>query len=57
MGYIEHSLGANEVLIYKAPFHWLYYAAAWATLILLIVLVCGACFRFGRLRLASATTV
>jgi membrane protein YdbS with pleckstrin-like domain len=39
MGYIEHSLGANEVLIYKARFHWLYYAAAWATLILLIVLV------------------
>ncbi len=39
MGYIEYSLGANEVLIYKARFHWLYYAAAWATLILLIVLV------------------
>ena len=34
MGYIEHSLGANEVLIYKARFHWLYYGAAWATLIL-----------------------
>lgn len=39
MGYIEQSLGQNETLIYKARFHWLYYAAAWTALILLIVFV------------------
>ena len=39
MGYIEQSLGQNETLIYKARFHWLYYAAACAALILLIILV------------------
>ena len=32
MGYIEQSLGQNETLLYKARFHWLYYAAAWAAL-------------------------
>jgi membrane protein YdbS with pleckstrin-like domain len=39
MGYIEQSLGQNEALLYKARFHWLYYAAAWAALILLVVFV------------------
>jgi uncharacterized membrane protein YdbT with pleckstrin-like domain len=28
MGYIEQTLGANERLVAKAHFHWLYYAAA-----------------------------
>jgi uncharacterized membrane protein YdbT with pleckstrin-like domain len=37
LGYIEHSLGQNETLLYKARFHWLYYAAAWAALVLLLV--------------------
>ena len=39
MGYIEQSLGQNETLIYKARFHWLYFAGAWTVLILLIVSV------------------
>jgi membrane protein YdbS with pleckstrin-like domain len=38
MGCVEQSLGQNETLIYKARFHWLYYAGAWASLILLLVL-------------------
>jgi membrane protein YdbS with pleckstrin-like domain len=38
MGYIEQSLGHNETLLYKAHFHWLYYGAAWAWLILLFIL-------------------
>ena len=32
MGYIEQSLGAGEVLVARAHFHWLYHAAALATL-------------------------
>ena len=32
MGYIENSLGSNEVLIARARFHWLHYAAAWLVL-------------------------
>jgi membrane protein YdbS with pleckstrin-like domain len=39
VGYIEQSLGQNETLLYKARFRWLYYAAAWAALILIIILV------------------
>lgn len=38
MGYLQESLGPNETLIYKARFHWLYYATAWIALILLIVI-------------------
>ena len=34
MGYIEQSLGANEVLLSRARFHWLYHAAGWAALAL-----------------------
>jgi uncharacterized membrane protein YdbT with pleckstrin-like domain len=33
MGYIEQSLGADETLILRARFHWLYHAAAWAVLV------------------------
>lgn len=36
MGYLEQSLGPNETFIYKARFHWLYYAAGWLALILLV---------------------
>lgn len=36
MGYIEQSIGPTETLLYKARFHWLYYAAGWAALILLL---------------------
>jgi membrane protein YdbS with pleckstrin-like domain len=39
VGYIEQSLGRNETLLYKARFHWLYCAAAWAVLILIIIFV------------------
>jgi membrane protein YdbS with pleckstrin-like domain len=39
MGCIEQDLGQNETLIYKARFHWLYFAGAWTVLILLIVSV------------------
>jgi len=39
VGYVEQSLGQNETLLYKARFHWLYYAAAWAALTLIIVFI------------------
>jgi membrane protein YdbS with pleckstrin-like domain len=39
VGYIEQSLGQNETLLYKARFHWLYYAAALAALSLIIVFI------------------
>jgi uncharacterized membrane protein YdbT with pleckstrin-like domain len=38
MGYIEQTIGDNETLVYKAHFHWLYYAAAWASAILIAAL-------------------
>ena len=34
MGYIEQSLGQNEVVRYRAHFPWLYHAAGWSTLVL-----------------------
>ena len=34
MSYIEHSLGRDETLRYRAHFSWLNYAAAWGGLIL-----------------------
>ena len=34
MGYIEQSLGQNEVVHYRAHFPWLYHAAGWVTLFL-----------------------
>ena len=33
MSYIESSLGNNEVLHYRARFHWFYKVAAWSALI------------------------
>ena len=33
MSYIEHSLGRDETLRYRAHFSWLYYAAAWGGLL------------------------
>jgi uncharacterized membrane protein YdbT with pleckstrin-like domain len=39
MGYLEQSLGPNETLIYKARFHWLYYAAGWGALIVLVAAI------------------
>lgn len=39
MGYIEQSIGPTETLIYKARFHWLYYAAAWVSLALLAIAI------------------
>ena len=37
MGYIERSVVPTEKLLYKARFHWLYYATAWTALFFLIV--------------------
>jgi hypothetical protein len=40
MNYIERSLGAGERIIVRARFHWLYVTAAWAALLLpLLILV------------------
>lgn len=33
MGYIEKSLAANEQLLYRGRFHWLYRVAAWGILL------------------------
>ena len=37
MGYIDDSLADNEVLIYRARFHWLHKAGAWLTLIAFVL--------------------
>jgi len=37
MSYIEHSLGRNETLLYKARFPWFYRAGAWSLLVLSVV--------------------
>lgn len=45
MSYIESSLGQNEVLHYRARFHWFYHASAWGALViglLLAALTIGA---------------
>ena len=40
-GYIEKSLGANERIVAKAHFHWLYTVKAWLALILLFWCLIG----------------
>ena len=42
MTYSEESLGQNEKLIYEAHFHFLYYAAAWISVIFCMALAIGA---------------
>jgi uncharacterized membrane protein YdbT with pleckstrin-like domain len=39
MNYIESSLGAGERVIVRARFHWLYVTAAWAALLLPLLLL------------------
>jgi len=41
MGYIKHSLGRSETLLYRAHFPWFYAAASWA-LLLAFLLAAGA---------------
>src|SRR5262245_66594873 len=41
MGYIKHSLGRSETLLYRAHFPWFYAAVAWA-LLLAFLLAAGA---------------
>lgn len=38
MSYIESSLGQNEVLHYRARFHWFYKASAWGALMIGLLL-------------------
>ena len=42
MAYSEESLGQNEKLIYEAHFHFLYYAAAWISVVFCMALAIGA---------------
>ena len=44
MSYIEHSLGRNEKLLYRAHFPWFYHAGAWG---LLLASALGAVAAFG----------
>ena len=39
MSYIERSLGAGERIIVRARFHWLYVTAAWAVLLLPLLIL------------------
>jgi len=55
MGYIEQSLGANEVLIARAQFHWFYRLQAWLALIFLGIFVVGI-WIFFRLMIRMWTT-
>jgi uncharacterized membrane protein YdbT with pleckstrin-like domain len=38
VSYIESSLGDNEIIHYRARFHWFYYAAAYGALIIGVVI-------------------
>jgi uncharacterized membrane protein YdbT with pleckstrin-like domain len=38
VSYIEDSLGQNEVVHYRARFHWFYHAAAWGALVIGILI-------------------
>jgi uncharacterized membrane protein YdbT with pleckstrin-like domain len=42
MTYIEHGLGRNETLEYRAHLHWLYKAGAWSALVLLLAIAAVA---------------
>jgi hypothetical protein len=42
MGYIDDSLADNEVLIYRARFHWLHKAGAWLVLIAFLLAAAAA---------------
>jgi membrane protein YdbS with pleckstrin-like domain len=44
MGYIEESLGRGELVLFKARFHWINFALAWAGLAL--ILGCAAWILF-----------
>ena len=41
MSYIDKSLGDGETIIARANFHWLYVTAAWALLLVPLVLAAG----------------
>jgi len=41
MSYIEQSLGANEKIVARAKFHWIYKLQAWLALIFLGIILIG----------------
>ncbi|MEL6258844.1 MAG: PH domain-containing protein [Pseudomonadota bacterium] len=55
MAYLDRNLGDKEEVLYRAQFHWLGYAQAWAALILLGVLLIGLVV-FARMLIYRATT-
>jgi uncharacterized membrane protein YdbT with pleckstrin-like domain len=52
MGYIDHSLGRNETLLYRARFPWFYRVGAWT--LLFVFLVAGAVAHANDLRWVAA---
>lgn len=55
MSYIEQSLGANERLVARAHFHWIYKLQAWLALIFLGVFLVGI-WIFAVMMIRMATT-
>ena len=55
MGYLERSLGAGEVVVARAHFHWWYGFKAWAALILLFWCLIGI-WIFAAMMLRAYTT-
>ncbi len=55
MSYIEKSLGANEQIIARAHFHWLYAVKAWLALIFLGIVLIGI-WIFATMMIRKGTT-
>lgn len=55
MSYIEKSLGANEHVIARAHFHWLYAVKAWLALIFLGIILIGI-WIFATMMIRKGTT-
>lgn len=41
MSYVEKTLGPSEKIIYRARFPWIYFARAWAALLVLGIVIIG----------------
>lgn len=55
MGYVEKSLGTEENIVLKGRFHWSYHLVAWASLLILGVVLVGL-YIFIRMMIWMKTT-
>src|SRR5262245_31362601 len=61
MGYIDETLGQNEVVRYRATFPWLFHAAGWGSLVLFALIALVASLHdyswLGRIALAAGAAL